>query len=591
MSEQTKNDLLVSSTPTQSSTSEISVPIDALVGKTTIEVQDPPVSLINAVKVPLSRPQFILVFVGLLLGIMMAALDQTIVSTALKAIVADLGHQELVPWIGSAYLLTAAPFGTMYGKFADLFGRKWVFVFALVVFEVGSLLCGIAPNMSVLIFGRAVAGVGGGGIFSLVLIIISDIVSIQDRVSANAPKIGKFQGMIGACFGLASVIGPLVGGAFSDKVSWRWCFYVNLPLGAITVATVIIFLRFPVPEGALVDKFKRIDFLGTATLFAAIICLVTPLQLGGSVWNWDSAQVIVMFILAPIFFALFAYTQMKISAEPIVPASLFCNSSVPALLGISFCVGAAFFAAVYYISLFFQVVSSDTATQAGIQTIPLVFGVVSLSVTSGIYISKTGNYKRLLIIGPIFMIIGASLTATLDSDSFQVQKIFYLFIFGIGAGSMIQTRVLGAQASVPPKLIAIVTAVSQTGQTLGGAFAVSISGTIFNNIVSSDISNYPALVNAIGELQAMNITVDPTSVLALSGILQTSPFVTNGDVANRNLIEVFNHAYKVAYFSLLVYPALILVLVLFVEQFSFGAKPADKAAKVTKDAGVGAAGH
>ncbi|KAJ3124469.1 hypothetical protein HK100_011231 [Physocladia obscura] len=557
------------------SSSEVSVNINALAGKTEqLEIQDPPVSVLNAVKVPLSRTQFILVFVGLMLGILMAALDQTIVSTALKAIVADLGHQELVPWIGSAYLLTAAPFGTMYGKFADLFGRKWVFVFALVVFELGSFLCGIAPNMSVLIFGRAVAGVGGGGIFSLVLIIISDIVSIQDR--------GRFQGMIGACFGLASVIGPLVGGAFSDKVSWRWCFYVNLPLGAITVTTVVIFLRFPIPEGNLADKFKRIDFLGTATLFAAIICLITPLQLGGSVWNWNSPQVIVLFILTPIFFGLFAYTQFKISAEPIVPASLFSNSSVPALLGISFCVGAAFFAAVYYISLFFQVVSGDTATQAGIQTIPLVFGVVTLSVSSRIYISRTGNYKRLLIIGPVFMIIGASLTATLDSSSVQVQKIFYLFIFGVGAGSMIQTRILGAQASVPPKFIAIVTAVSQTGQTLGGAFAVSISGTIFNNIVSSDIANYPVLVKAIGELKAVNITVDPTSVLALSEILQTSTIVTNGTLANENLIEVFNHAYKTAYFTLLVYPALILVLVLFVEQFNFGPKRETKVEKPTK---------
>ncbi|KAJ3376519.1 hypothetical protein HDU84_009796, partial [Entophlyctis sp. JEL0112] len=353
-----------------------------LIGSSTEIIEDavgvPPE---KAVRVPLSRLEFVLVYTGLMLGIMMAALDQTIVSTALKAVVADLGHQELVPWIGSAYLLTAAPFGTLYGKFADLFGRKWVFVFALVVFEAGSLVCGVAPSMDVLILGRAIAGVGGGGIFSCVLIIISDIVSLQDR--------GKYQGMIGACFGLSSVIGPLVGGAFSDSVSWRWCFYINLPLGALTVATVIVFLRFPVPDGSLASKIKRIDGLGTASLFLAILCLITPLQLGGSVWNWNSAQTIVMLVLSPLFFALFAFVESRIAKEPIVPPSLFASTNATPLLVVAFCVGAAFFSATYYISLFFQVVTNATATQAGIQTIPLVLGVVAMSITSGFAISKT----------------------------------------------------------------------------------------------------------------------------------------------------------------------------------------------------------
>ncbi|KAJ3196633.1 hypothetical protein HDU82_001727, partial [Entophlyctis luteolus] len=528
-----------------------------------LPIQD--VSAVSAVRVPLSRYQFTLVFVGLLLGIMMAALDQTIVSTALKSIVADLGHQELVPWIGSAYLLTAAPFGTLYGKFADLFGRKWVFVFALVVFEIGSLICGVAPTMNVLILGRAVAGIGGGGIFSCVLIIISDVVSLADR--------GKYQGMIGACFGLSSVIGPLVGGAFSDGITWRWCFYINLPLGALTVATVIIFLKFPLPDGTLSDKVKRIDFFGTAALFVAILAIVTPLQLGGSVWSWSAPQTIIILVLFPFLIGIFAFIELKVAKEPIVPPALFCNSSVPALLVAAFCIGAAFFSAVYYISLFFQVVNGNTATQAGIQTIPLVFGVVILSVTSGIIVSKTGNYRIFLMLGPLFVIAGLGVTSSLNSTSYEVQKVFYLLILGIGCGCMIQTRVLAIQASVPRELIAIATAVSQTCVTLGGAFGVSVSGTVFNNIISGGVSGYSSLSSAIEQLEAHGIDVNPTEVTELSNLLVNVPFLTNGAAANQDLIDLFTHAFNIAYLSLIVYPALILVAVVFIKQMDVSAKP------------------
>ncbi|KAJ3103350.1 hypothetical protein HK100_004212 [Physocladia obscura] len=495
----------------------------------------------NQIKVQLSRAQFALVYLGLLLGILMAALDQTIVSTALKSIVADLGNQELVPWIGSAYFLTAAPFGTMYGKLTDLFGRKWVFVISLVIFEVGSLLCGVTPSMEVLILGRTVAGAGGGGIMSLVFIILSDIVTLQDR--------GKYQGIMGAVFGLSSVIGPLVGGAFSDHVTWRWCFLINLPLGAITVTTVIIFLQFPAlpTTTSFHDNLKRVDFLGTVMLFVATFCVVTPLQLGGSVWAWKSAQSIALFILSPILFGAFVYVEKRVAKEPIVPAELFCNMNVPVILG----------------TCFLLVVSGDNAMQAGIQTIPLIFGVVLLNIGSGVYISKTG---------PLLMIVGASLTATLDSGSIQTQKTLYLLVLGIGSGSLIQTRVLAIQSSVPRELIAVATAAAQTCQTLGGAFAVSVAGTIFNNVITSDIGDYTTLTLAVEELEAHHISVDLTSVLALSAILNETDFVTNKSIAIQELVDVFNHAYKIAYLSLLVYPVVIFVIAPLVKQINVGAE-------------------
>ncbi|KAJ3383072.1 hypothetical protein HDU80_001330 [Chytriomyces hyalinus] len=517
------------------------------------------------VKVPLNRSQFALVFLGLMLAIMMAALDQTIVSTALKSIVADFGRQELVPWIGSSYLLTSAPFGILYGKLADIFGRKWVFVFALVVFELGSLVCAAAPSMEALIIGRAVAGVGGGGIFALVLIIISDIVSLQDR--------GKYQGMIGAMFGLSSVIGPLVGGAFADNVSWRWCFYINLPLGFVTVMTVIAFLRFPSPEGSFMLKLQRIDYLGTLACFAAIVCLITPLQLGGSLWEWNSAQVIALFVMFPVCTAIFIFIELRVAREPIVPAALFINSSIPALLVVAFCVGGAFFSAVYYISLFFQVVNGETATNAGVKTIPLVFGVVVLSIGSGITISKTGRYKMFLYIGPVFMTAGAVLISYLDVNSLLVQKIFYLFIFGIGGGSMIQTRILAIQAAVPIQLIAIATAVSQTFMTLGGAFGISVLGTIFNNVIESNVKNYPTLSAAIETLEKAGIPADPTNVLALVGKIHGNPILANvAAKASDEVIALFTGAFHIAYLTLLVFPLTVLVMTLFIKEVSMRQK-------------------
>ncbi|KAJ3031935.1 UNVERIFIED_CONTAM: hypothetical protein HDU68_010015 [Siphonaria sp. JEL0065] len=355
------------------------------------------------------------------------------------------------------------------------------------------------------------------------------------------------------------------------------CFYINLPLGVITVATVIVFLNFPIPEGTLSSKISRIDGLGIVTLFATIICIITPLQLGGSIWDWNSAQTIVMFVLSPLLFAAFLYVELKVAMEPIIPASMFMNASIPALLVVAFAMGAGFFSAVYYISLFFQMVNGDSATAAGVKTIPLVFGVVALSITSGVYISKTGNYKRFLFIGPIFMIAGGSLTAFLDVNSLLVQKVFYLLIFGIGCGAMIQTRVLAIQASVPVHFIAIVTAVSQTCMTLGGAFGVSISGTIFNNIISTESNNYPTLTSAISQLQQHGIPAHPTEVLALSGMLKSVPFLTNGSAANDDLVAIFNHAYKIAYLTLLVYPILILGMTPFIKQFSMRSPPTSPA--------------
>ncbi|KAJ3031949.1 UNVERIFIED_CONTAM: hypothetical protein HDU68_010029 [Siphonaria sp. JEL0065] len=533
----------------------------------------------SEVKVPLSRTQFGLVYMGLLFAIFLAALDQTIVSTALRSIIQEFGKQELVPWIGSSYMLTAAPMSTLYGKCADIFGRKYVFLFAIVVFEIGSFIAGISTSMEMLIVGRAISGIGGGGIFSLVVIIISDIVSIQDR--------GKYQGAIGGVFGLSSVFGPLIGGAFSDSgATWRWCFYINLPFGVITVASIVAFLNFPPTEGTFSEKVKRIDFLGTVVLFSAIICLITPLQLGGSLWDWTSTQVSVLLVLSPILFAVFTYVELKVAKEPLIPPTIFVNKSVPALLAAAVALGACFIASVYYIALFFQVILNDSATSSGLETIPLVFGLLLTSVGSGFYISKFGKYKIFFLVGPVILILGCILLSFFNASTSLVIRVFSLIVFGLGNGCLVQTRVLALQASVPHELIAIATAIGTTCYTLGGVIGVSITGTIFNNAIQSSTANDTSLQIAISYLTFHGIPAQASNTLALLKILHVFPGMLppatpaavvgqmqqTASEAIQQLLDGFNQAYKIGYLCLIPYPVIVLVLSVFIEQFQMKRK-------------------
>ncbi|KAJ3063100.1 hypothetical protein HDU98_001050 [Podochytrium sp. JEL0797] len=512
----------------------------------------------SAVRVPLSRPQFLAVVISLALGVLLAALDQTIVSAALKSIVADLGREDLLSWIGSAYMLSSCAFCPLYGKLADIFGRKWTFVTALVIFEVGSLMCGIATSMPFLIVGRAIAGLGGGGIMSLVFIILSDIVSIQDR--------GKYQGLIGGTYTFASVLGPLVGGSFVDYATWRWCFFINLPIGAITVACVIFMLKFPKTEGSMTEKLKRIDFLGALVLIFGIIALLTPLQLGGNTWSWNAAPTIASLAVSAVLIPVFVWIEGWV-AEPLIPYSLFKNRSVPALLVITFCLGASMFTAIYYTALFFQIAQGYSATGAGIQSTPLIFGAVLVSIGSGLFVSKYGKYKLFFFLGPLFMASGIISMSFLNQTSSMPEKIAFLFIFGMGCGSQTQMAILALQSSVEYPQIAIVTSVGRTFQQLGGSVGVAVIGNILNTVLAGKISSdtQQAVAQIAGE--------DPR--VSVGQPLQVIQFLQDMNASSGVLVELvddFVGAYRIAYLSILPFAAVIVVAAVFVKQYEVKGK-------------------
>ncbi|OZJ05907.1 hypothetical protein BZG36_01177 [Bifiguratus adelaidae] len=435
--------------------------------------------------VQLSKAKLAMVFVGLVLGIFLSALDQTIVSTALPTIASDFNAASLIGWVGTSYMLTSTVFQPLYGKFSDIFGRKFVFLFAVCTFLVGSILSGASQNMIMLIVFRALQGIGGGGIMSMTMIIISDIVSMRDR--------GKFQGMIGATFGVSSVVGPLLGGAFADlptsKGGWRWCFYVNLPVGAITIAVCILYLRLRPVTGDPVAKFKRIDYFGTFLLVGGVVCILLAVSFGGNTYPWDSAAVIASFVVGGVVLIAFIIWEIKYAREPVVAPHLFRQRTPLAIFVAQFFFGMSFFGAIYYLPIYFQIVRGDSATTSGLELLPFLLGLVMFSILSGITVSKTGRYRAFIWAGTAILTVGGALMRLLSADSNRGEQIGYLLVAGVGCGCCMQTLTIAAQTSVHYKDIAIITSLGNFFRTVGGVFGIAISASVFNNSLSTNLAN------------------------------------------------------------------------------------------------------
>ncbi|KAG0265808.1 hypothetical protein DFQ27_000343 [Actinomortierella ambigua] len=433
--------------------------------------------------IQITRRAAILLFIGLAMATFLASLDGTIIATALPKIASDYNAKAEMSWVATAYLLTFNAFQPLYGKFSDIFGRKVMILFACVTFMVGSAGAGAATTMTMLIVFRAIQGLGGSGLLSIVLIIISDIFSIEERP--------KYQSIIWSVFGISSVIGPLLGGAFVDHASWRWCFYINLPLGVITLASVIVFLRLPFESQKLKEQLARIDYIGTLLIIAVVVCLLLPITWGGVEYPWNHGAIIGLFCVAAALIATLVYAETK-AYEAIVPPRLFKNFNVATIFLVNFFTGIGFLGVIFYSPIYFQVVKGNGATASGLKLLPMVLGLVFASILSGAIMAKIKDPRYFIWIGAALVPVGVGLCILLDENSSMGEEIGFLLIVGAGVGLILQTAMIAAQASVEKEDMAVVTALCGFFNSIGGAIGIAMCTALFNNHLAAKMKELPA---------------------------------------------------------------------------------------------------
>jgi EmrB/QacA subfamily drug resistance transporter len=413
------------------------------------------------------RQRVKLIFAALMLVLLLASLDQTIVSTALPTIVGDLGGIQHLSWVVTAYLLASTVVGPLYGKLGDLYGRKVVLQTAIVIFLAGSALCGISGDMTQLISFRALQGLGAGGLMVTTIAVVGDIIPPRER--------GRYQGYFGGVFGISTVVGPLLGGFLVDNLSWHWIFYVNLPIGAL--AFVVIGAVFHSRS----EKVKhKVDYLGAAVLAGSLSAIVLFTSLGGNTYPWRSGPILGMIAGGVVLLLIFPFVELRAS-EPILPLGLFRNRIFDVTSLIGFVVGLALFGAVTFLPLYLQVVKGHSATSSGLLLTPMMGGLLITSIVSGNLISRFGRYRPFPIAGTAIMTVGVLLLSRLSTTTPAWQTSLFLLVLGLGLGMVMQVLVLAAQNAVPFSLLGVATSGSTLFRQVGGAIGVAVFGAIFSN--------------------------------------------------------------------------------------------------------------
>ncbi len=452
------------------------------------------------------------VMVALMAGMLLASLDQMIFSTALPTIVGELGGVNHMMWVISAYLVAETIMLPIYGKLGDLVGRKYLFLGAMVVFLLGSVIGGIANSMLLLILGRAVQGIGAGGMMILSQAIIADIIPARDR--------GRYMGMMGGVFGLSAVLGPLLGGWFSEGIGWRWAFWMNLPVGALAIAIAFYFIRIPASPKV---SFKW-DYLGTFFMIVATVSLILFTTWGGSQYAWTDPVIIGLIITTIVAGVVLVFVELR-ATDPLIPLNFFKNHNFALATSAGLVIGIAMFGVIGYLPTYIQMVEGITATEAGYMMIPMMVGMMGCSIWSGRRISYTGKYHSYPIVGLIIMAISMLLLHSLHVDTPLWLLGLFLFIFGTGIGLSMQVLVLVVQNTLPLEVVGTATSVNNFFRQIGASLGSALVGGVFVGNLTDELANrLPAAVEALspeqqqayaaaGGIDSNNVT--PTIVHAL----------------------------------------------------------------------------
>ncbi|KAJ7476946.1 major facilitator superfamily domain-containing protein [Mycena galericulata] len=482
-------------------------------------------------------PKLFLITLALCLSVFLVALDNTIIATAIPKITDQFHSLDDVGWYGSAYLLTTAAFQLLFGRFYSFLSIKWVYIVAISIFELGSLICGVAPSSKALIIGRAIAGLGSAGIFSGALIIVANTVPLGRRP--------MYTGLIGAMYGIASVAGPLLGGVFTDKATWRYCFFINLPIakliyyltGGITLFVITFFFKAP---GAarqksnmrLAERIQQFDPFGTLVFVPAVVCLLLALQWGGSKYAWSNGRIIALFVIFGVLISTFIGIQIWKQDQATVPPRILKQRSIMFGAWFALCLGSSFFILVYFLPIWFQAIKGVSAVKSGIDNLPMILSLVISSLIAGGIITAVGYYTPFMIVSSVLMGVGSGLISTFAVNTGHAHWIGFQILFGFGVGFGMQQPIMAAQTVLSLQDIPTGTSLIMFMQTLGGALFVSVAQNVFSNKLSSGlVSQVPG--------------VDPTIVLSAGATSLRNSIAAEYLPA---VISVYNDALVSAYY-------------------------------------------